>query len=74
MSHELEKDFTLEEVADALGMSTRWVRQQCKDGAVHNRYGRKIRFTAVQVDMLKKSKTKAPVAQGITSGRGKRSA
>ena len=68
----LAKDFDLNEVAEALGMSTRWVRQKCKEGAVHNRYGQKIRFTAEQVEMLRASCTKAPVAESITTGRGRK--
>lgn len=71
---ELEKDFGLLEVAEALGMSERWVRQQVKDGAVHNRYGHKIRFTREQVELLKASFTKGAVEQSITTGRKKRSA
>lgn len=73
---ELAKDYDLIEVATALGMSERWVRQQCKDGAVHNRYGHKIRFTAEQVEMLRARNTKRPlevVAESITTGRKKRS-
>lgn len=68
----LEQDYDLEAVAEALGMSTRWVRQKCKDGAVHNRYGHKIKFTAAQVEMLRASHTTAPVAQSITTGRGRK--
>lgn len=71
---ELAKDYDLNEVAEALGMSPRWVRQQCKDGAVHNRYGHKIRFTADQVEMLRASCTKQPVEQSITTGRGRKKA
>lgn len=70
----LERDYDLEEVAKALGMSTRWVRQQCADGAVHNRYGHKIKFTSDQVEMLRASFTKAPapaVVQSITTGKRK---
>lgn len=76
MSTELEKDFDLDEVAKALGMSSRWVRQQVIEGAVHNRYGHKIKFTAEQVQMLKDSKTKRPVevVESITTGRGKKKA
>lgn len=72
MSTELEKDFDLDEVAAALGMSPRWVRQQCKDGAVHNRYGLKIRFTAAQVQALRESKTKRPIEESLTTGRGRK--
>ena len=70
---ELEKDYGLEEVADAIGMSTRWVRERCKEGAEHIRYGRKIRFTQAQVDRLRASHTKMPTEQSITTGRKKRS-
>jgi DNA-binding Lrp family transcriptional regulator len=66
---ELEKDFTLIEVAEALGMSERWLRQRIKEGAVHNRYGHKIRFTREQVDALKASFTKEPIEQSITTGK-----
>lgn len=69
----LPKDYDLAEVAEALGMSERWVRQQCKDGAVHNRYGHKIRFTAEQVELLRASKVKLPTPKSITTGK-KRSA
>lgn len=69
---ELAKDYDLNEVAEALGMSTRWVRQQCKDGAVHNRYGQKIRFTAAQVELLRESRTKRPTEESITTGRGRK--
>lgn len=65
----LAKDFDLNEVAEALGMSPRWVRQKCKDGAVHNRYGQKIRFTADQVQMLRDSMTRKPIAESITTGK-----
>lgn len=71
---ELEKDFGLLEVAEALGMSERWVRQQVKDGAVHNRYGHKIRFTAEQVEKLRAAHTTATVVEPVTTGRKKRSA
>jgi predicted DNA-binding protein YlxM (UPF0122 family) len=71
---ELAKDYGLDEVAEALGMSTRWVRDQCKNnGAVHNRYGNKIRFTAEQVEQLRAMHTKAPVPESLTTGRKRRS-
>jgi len=69
---ELQKDFDLVEVAEALGMSTRWVRQKCKEGAVHNRYGQKIRFTPEQVQALRESHTTNPVPTSITTGRGRK--
>lgn len=67
----LPKDYDLAEVADALGMSERWVRLQCQNGAVHNRYGHKIRFTAEQVELLRKSKEKRPTPKSITTGKKK---
>lgn len=71
----LNPDYTLKEVAAALGMSTRWVRDRVNlDGAEHIRYGQKIRFTAEQVDKLRAAHTKAPVEQSITTGRKRRSA
>lgn len=70
----LTPDHTLDEVATALGMSPRWVRQKVKEGAVHNRYGHKIRFTDEQVRLLKESCTKRPVEESVTTGRGKKSA
>lgn len=73
MTNALTKDFDLDEVAQALGMSPRWVRQKCKEGAIHNRYGHKIRFTAEQVEMLRAScTTQPPVEQSITTGRGRK--
>lgn len=70
---ELTKDYTLTEVAKALGMSQRWVRDRCNlDGAEHLRYGHKIRFTAEQVEKLRAAHTKAPVEQGVTTGRRKK--
>lgn len=70
---ELEKDYSLAEVSEAIGMSTRWVRDRCSEGAEHIRYGRKIRFTQAQVDKLRASHTKSPVEQSITTGRKRRS-
>lgn len=71
----LEPDYDLAEVAKAIGMSTRWIRERVKDGAEHQRYGHKIRFTAAQVEKLRADHTKAPtpVVTPITSGRKKRS-
>lgn len=67
----LDPDYTLSEVADALGMSTRWVRDRIREGAEHQRYGHVIKFTSDQVDKLRASHTKAPASQPITSGRRK---
>lgn len=66
----IEPDYTLAEVAEALGMSERWIRGKVADGAAHQRYGHKIRFTPAQVEELRANHTKKPVAaQSITTGR-----
>ena len=71
----LEPDFTLEEVADALRMSTRWVRDRIRlDGAEHNRYGLKIRFTASQVQSLRAAHVRTVVSEPVTTGPAKGSA
>ena len=70
----LEPDYDLEQIADAVGMSTRWVREQVKAGAEHQRYGRKIKMTAAQVEKLRASHTQAPVVESITTGRSRRRA
>lgn len=70
----LESDYSIDEVAQAIGMSTRWVRDRInKDNAEHLRYGHKIRFTAAQVDKLRASHTKtpAPVSAAVTAKRGR---
>lgn len=67
-------DYTLEQVADALQMSERWVRDRVREGAEHIRYGRKIRFTAEQVEKLRAERVQNAVPQSITTGRKKRSA
>lgn len=70
----IQTDYTLDEVASALGMSTRWVRQRIREGAEHQRYGHKIRFTAAQVERLKSQFTTTTAPTSITTGRKKRSA
>jgi predicted DNA-binding protein YlxM (UPF0122 family) len=72
---DLPRDYSLEEVANALGMSTRWVRERIKDGAAHQKYGHKIKFSAEQVEQLRASHTAkpAPVEESITTGRKKTS-
>lgn len=66
----LRPDHSLADVAAALGMSPRWVRDRIrKDGAPHQRYGHVIRFTDEQVDALKAAHVKAPASQSITTGR-----
>lgn len=71
----LTPDYTLAEVAAALRMSTRWVRERIKEGAEHQRNGHKITFTAAQVDKLRAGQTRSPlpVAQSITTGKKKAS-
>lgn len=78
----LPKDHDLEEVAKALGMSTRWIRDRIRDGkegkgpaVEHIRYGHKIRFTTEQVEKLRSAHIEqAPVIdQSITTGRKKKS-
>lgn len=69
MTAELEPDFTVEQVAKALGMSTRWVRDRVRlDGVEHQKYGSKTRFTADQVAALRafhaRSLSVAPVTTG----------
>lgn len=65
--------YDLNEVATEFGMSTRWVRDHCKNGATHMRLGRKITFTRAQIEELKQRVTKKPAPQSITTGK-KRSA
>lgn len=72
MNEELSKDYTLAQVAEATGMSERWLRERVKEGAEHIRFGHKIRFTAAQVDKLREANTRNAVPQSITTGRGKR--
>lgn len=71
----LSPDYTLKQVAAALGMSERWIRQQVADGAEHIRYGNRIRFTSEQVEKLRAPNVRQaepPIAQSITTGRRKR--
>lgn len=72
---DLEQDFTLEEVADALRMSTRWVRDRIRlDGIEHVRRGRGIYFTAEQVAALRAMHVRSLVREPVTTGPAKRSA
>lgn len=64
----IPQDLDLAQVAEALGMSERWVRQRCIEGADHLRYGHKIRFTQAQVDALRKSHEAPRIRQSITTG------
>lgn len=65
--------YSLEEVAEAVGMSTRWVRDRCKDGAPHSRMGHKLKFTEEQVAELIAAYAVTPSSQSITTGRKRRS-
>lgn len=75
-----EKDYTLGETAEALQVSTRWVRDRIKAGEAgtkpfveHIRRGHKIMFTAEQVEKLRMADAQTPpVAQSVTTGRKRR--
>ena len=70
MSIDQQPDLTLNEAADVIRMSERWLRQQIKDGLVEcERRGHKIFFTPGQMDKLRHSFTVHPAAQSITTGR-----
>lgn len=70
---DLDKNYNLDEIAEAVGMSTRWVRQQCKEGAEHQRMGHKIKMTSGQIDKLRETHTVTPITKSITTGRRKAS-
>lgn len=70
----IARDHTLAEVAEAIGMSKRWVRDQIKAGAAHQRYGNRIRFTDAQVDALRARFATSPVRTSITATRRNRRA
>lgn len=67
----LEPEYTYEEVAEILRMSPRWVRARVKDGAEHQRYGHKVRFTESQIEKLRASHATnaVQVKQSVTTGR-----
>lgn len=68
----LAKDYTLAEVAFALGMSTRWVRDRIRlDGARCQRYGHVIRFTEEQVADLRAAHVASKVSEPVTTGPSK---
>lgn len=70
MKPSLEPDYTLEEVAEAMKMSTRWVRDRVNlDGADHRRYGHKIRFSEAQFEALKKMHDVERAEESITTGK-----
>ena len=69
----LDPDYGLEEVAAALGMSTRWLRDRIKrDKLEHMRYGHVIKFTPAQVEAIRVRYTAQPIEQSITTGRKKK--
>lgn len=77
-----EKDYTLTETAEALQVSTRWIRDRIKAGTdgsgpfvEHIRRGHKIMFTSAQVEALRMSDAQTPpVVESVTTGRKRRSA
>lgn len=71
----LDNEHTMQEVADALRMSHRWVRAQVQAGAAHQRYGNRIRFTDEQVESLRRRFASVPdVAETVLTTRRRRSA
>lgn len=65
----LEQEYTIDEVREALGgMSERWLRRKVAEGAEHQRYGHKIRFTAAQVEKLRAAHTVSAPQESITTG------
>lgn len=70
MTNELAKDYTLNDVAKALGMSERWVRSKLPQ-VEHTRYGHKVRFTTEQFEAFKAQFVEKPVAKSVTTGRKK---
>lgn len=71
----LERDYTVPEVAAALGMSKRWVYAQIANGCAHQRpSSNRIRFTLAQVDALRAKYESAPMrTNAVTTGRRKAS-
>lgn len=67
-------DYTLKQVSVALGMSERWIRARVAEGAAHQRYGHKIRFTEEQLAQLRAAHTQQPAGESITTGRKRKSA
>lgn len=72
MIEPIEEDFTIEEVAKAIKMSPRWVRDRIRlDGIEHQRYGRRIRFTAEQVAALRAFHVRRLPVTPVTTGPAK---
>lgn len=69
----LARDYTLVEVAAALRVSTRWLRDKIQaDKLPHGKRGHKIVFTEAQVEAIRKRYEAQPIEQSITTGRKKR--
>jgi hypothetical protein len=72
MTEELEQDFTLQEVAGSLRISTRWIRDRIRlDGVAHQRYGSRIRFTKAQIEALRAMHAAQLSREPVTTGRPK---
>lgn len=75
----LNTDYTLEEVAEALRVSTRWIRDRIRAGkegkgpiVEHIRRGHMIRFTGDQVEKLRTlGVVQSVVGEQVTTGRKK---
>lgn len=70
----LQAEHTMREVAEAMGMSYRWVRLQVRNGAAHQRYGNRIRFTDEQVEALRARFASTSTPAAITRTRSRRRA
>jgi hypothetical protein len=69
----LPRDYTLDEVAASLRMSSRWLRGKLKEDKLeHERRGHKLLFTAAQVEAIRTRYTVKPVEQSMTTGRKRR--
>lgn len=70
---DLPRDYTLLEAADALRVSTRWLRDRIKaDKLPHGKRGHKIVFSAEQVEAIRGRYVAQPIEQSITTGRKKK--
>jgi len=75
----LEPEYNLDEAAEIIGMSPRWLRGRVKAGEKgegpfieHIRYGNKYSFTESQIAKLRAAFSRAPVVQSVTTGRKKK--
>lgn len=70
----LPRDYTLTEVAAALRVSTRWLRDKIKaDKLPHGTRGHKLVFSGDQVAAIRKRYEAQPIEQSITTGKKRRS-